>query len=92
MEKKIITGIICVPTTNDAKNVFEALNRISGMLGHLHCSTSDDAALLKYNGLISSEHKNKLEDIAEQYHFILTYIEMYDDDERLTNNTINLIN
>lgn len=61
------------------------------MLGHFHCSISDDAALFQYNGIISSEHKDELEEIAKPYYFTLMYIEMYEDDERLGNNTINLI-
>lgn len=61
------------------------------MLGKFHCTTSDDAAMLKYNGIISSAHKNKLEEIAENYDFALMYIEMYENDERLNNSTINLI-
>ena len=92
MEKKKITGIICVPATNDTGNAFETLDKISNMLGHFHCTISNDAALLQYNGIISSEHKDELEKIAEGYDFTLMYIEMYEDDERFGNNTINLIN
>ena len=91
MEKKQITGIICIPTVSGPGNAFEALNKISGMLGHFHCESLEDAALLKYNGIISSEHKDKLEEIAKPYNFTLMYIEMYDDDKRATDNTINLI-
>lgn len=91
MEKKQITGIICVPTVSNTGNAFEALNRISGMLGHFHCTQLEDAALMKYNGIISSEHKNTLEDIAKKYNFTLIYIEMYEDDDRATDNIINLI-
>ena len=92
MEKKQITGIICVPTVINPGNAFEALNRISDMLGHFHCTPLEDVALMKYDSIISSEHKNTLEDIAKQYNFTLIYIEMYEDDDRATDNTINIIN
>ena len=91
MEKKKVTGIICIPTISNPGNAFEALNKISGMLGHFHCTESHDIAALKYNGIISSEHKAKLEEIAIAYYFTLMYIEMYEDDDRVSNNTINLI-
>ena len=91
MEKKQITGIICIPTASDTGNAFEALNRISGMLGNFYCTISDEAAALKYDGIISSEHKDKLEEIAKAYYFTLMYIKMYEDDDRVNNNTINLI-
>ena len=90
-ERKIITEIICVPTVSNAGNAFTVLDEISNMLGKFYCKKSDDAALLKYNGLISNEHKEELEKIAEYYNFALMYIETYEDDERLSNNTINLI-
>lgn len=91
MEKKKITGIICIPTASNTGNAFEALTKISGMLGNFHCDSHNDAALLKYNGIISSEHKDKLEEIAKAYYFTLMYIEMYEDDDRASDNTINLI-
>lgn len=92
MEKKKITGIICIPKVGDTGNAFQALNKISDMLGQFHCTISDETATLKYNGVISSEHKDELTKIAEDYNFTLIYIEMYENDERLDNNTINLIN
>lgn len=92
MEKKKITGIICVPSAINPGNAFKALDEISGMLGHFHCTMSEDAALMRYDGIVSSEHKDKLEEIAKSYNFTLMYIEMYEDDEKLDNNTINLIN
>lgn len=92
MEKKKITGIICIPKVGDTGNAFQALNKISDMLGQFHCTISNDAALLQYNGIILNEYKKKLIEIAEDYNFTLIYIEMYKDDEKLDDNTINLIN
>ena len=91
MGKKKVTGIICIPTVSNPGNAFEALNRVSGMLGHFHCESNDDVALLKYNGIVSNEHKDKLEEIVKPYNLTLMYIELYDDDDRATDNTINLI-
>ena len=92
MEKKQITGIVCVPTVSNPGDAFKALNRISSMLGNFYCTQLEDAALMKYDGIISSEHKDTLEKIAKEYYFTLMYIEMYEDDDRATDNTINLIN
>ena len=52
MEKKQITGIICVPTVSNPGDAFKALNRISSMLGNFYCTQLEDAALMKYDGII----------------------------------------
>lgn len=54
--------------------------------------TTCDVAMLRYEGLISDEQKNKINKIVEQYNYVLMYIEAYEEDERLTNDTICLTN
>lgn len=92
MEKKqLITGIVLIPATNNATNALKVLEKVSNALGWLHCTTCD-VAMLRYEGLISDEQKNKINKIVEQYNYVLMYIEAYEEDERLTNDTICLTN
>lgn len=80
MEKKqMITGLYFIPTSDGACCAFSVVDRIACQLGYLNCKTQDDAAVIKYNGLLSEENKKKLTGLAEEHSFIIAYIEAEDD-------------
>lgn len=91
MEKKIITGIFLIPTASNPSNAFGIANMIGNQIGHFNCEIQTDAAVIKYEGKLSDEHKEKLDKIADNNCYALMYIEAYDDDERISYNTINLL-
>ena len=76
MEKKqMLTGLYFIPTSNDSCNVFNVVDKIACQLSYLNCETQDDAAVIKYNGLLSEVNKQKLTSLAEEHHFTIAYIE-----------------
>lgn len=74
-EKQMLTGLYFIPTSNDSCNVFNVIDKIACQLGYLNCETQDDAAVIKYNGLLSEENKKTLTSLAEEHNFIIAYIE-----------------
>ena len=91
-EKKIITGILLIPTASNPSNAFGIANMIANQIGHLNCKVQTDAAVIKYEGKLSNEHKEILDKIADNNCYALLYIEAYDDnDERISYNTIDLL-
>ena len=91
MEKKIITAIVLIPTVPNPSNAFSIANMIGNQIGHFNCEIETDAAVIKYEGKLSNEHKEKLDKIADNNCYALMYIEAYTDDERINYNTINLL-
>ena len=91
MEKKIITGIFLIPTVPNPSNAFSIANMIGNQIGRFNCEIQNDAAVIKYEGKLSDEHKERLDKIADNNCYALLYIEAYNDDERLNYNTINLL-
>jgi hypothetical protein len=76
MEKKqMLTGLYFIPKSNDACNVFGVVDKIVQQLGYLNCETQDDAAVVKYNGVLSQVIKTKLTDLADDHDFVIAYIE-----------------
>ena len=72
MEKKqMLTGLYIIPTSNDSCNVFNVIDKIACQLGYLNCETQNDAAVIKYNGLLSKENKEKLTSLAEEHQFTI---------------------
>ena len=90
MEKKIITGIFLIPTSSNPSNP-NVTEMIANQIGHFHCEIHSDVAGIRYMGKLSNEHKAKLDKIAENYCYNVIYIETYEDDNRLNNNTICLL-
>ena len=76
MEKKqMLTGLYFIPTLNTSCDVFNVVDKIACQLGYLNCETRDDAAAIKYDGLLSKENKEKLTNLAKSHQFIIAYIE-----------------
>lgn len=91
MEKKqILTGLYFIPTKNDATNVFNTVNKIAQQLGYLNCEADDNAAAIKYEGIIQEEHKEKLIKIANENHFTIMFIEAEYETPYADNNTIRI--
>lgn len=76
-EVKIITSIFFIPELNyfDNPNANNAVNAIMYQLGSLNCESNDDYAIIKYNGILSKDAKQKLIDIVKQYGHSIVYIE-----------------
>ena len=90
-EKKIITGIFIVPTSSNLSSAFNIANMIGNQIGHFNCEIQTNAAVIKYEGKLSNEHKETLDKIADNNCYALLYIEAYADDERINCNTISLL-
>ena len=76
MEKKqMLTGIFFIPKTNDACCAFNVVDKIAQQIGYLNCEPQKDvASILCKNTVLSSEHKNTLTKLAEEYNYTLLYI------------------
>lgn len=76
MEKKQkMTGIFFIPQTSNSANVFNVVDKIAQQIGYLNCEPQkDNASILCKNVVLSSEHKNTLTKLAEEYNYTLLYI------------------
>ena len=76
MEKKqMLTVLFFVPTSNASCNAFNIVDKVACQLGYLNCEKQDDAAIIKYDGLLSKENKEKLTELAKEYQFVIAYVE-----------------
>lgn len=91
MEKKIITGMYLIPTSSTPQNPFRITDLIANQIGHLNCEIQTDVAVIKYEGKLPNEHKEVLDKIADNNNYAIAYIEVYENDERLSCNTISLL-
>ena len=91
MEKQIITAIILVPCASATSNAFNILNMIAEQIGRLNCEIEDDTAIIRYYNKLSRKAKDILNNIADKNCYKVLYIEAYEDDERITEDTISLL-
>lgn len=71
----MITGIYAIPTISNAPSAFSTIEKVSHQLGLLNCDLCDEAAAVAYTGTISTEHKRKLQNIAENDGYMLLFVE-----------------
>jgi hypothetical protein len=92
MEKKQkMTGIFFIPQTNDSTNVFKVVDKIAQQLGYLNCEPQKDVAMiLCKNTVLSSEHKETLTKLAEEYNYTLLYIVAEEDSPFVDCDTFNI--
>ena len=87
---KIITGIYAVPTISNAPSAFATIEKIAHQLGLLHCDLCSEAAAVAYTGIISTEHKQKLQKIAENDDYVLIFVEAEEDTKWINCETIHV--
>lgn len=76
MEKKqMLTLLFFIPTSNASCDAFNVADKIACQLGYLNCEIQDDAAIIKYDGLLSKEAKEKLTKLADERNFLIAYTE-----------------
>ena len=90
-EKKIITRMYLIPISSHSPNQFEIVNLIANQIGHLNCETVSELATIKYDGLLSEYAKERIDRIVGNNYYTVLYIEAYDYNKCLNNNTINLL-
>lgn len=87
---KIITGIYAVPTISDAPSAFSTIEKVAHQLGLFHCDLCDEAASVAYMGIISTEHKQKLQKIAENDGYVLIFVEAEEDTKWINCETVHV--
>lgn len=75
MKTNFITAIYAIPRISNAPSAFSTIEKVSHQLGLLYCDLCDEAAAMAYTGTISTEHKQKLQNIAENDGYMLLFVE-----------------
>lgn len=76
-KQKMPTGIFLIPTLHisPSRDANEAIDAIIFQLGALNCEKDDDAAVIKYNGLLSAETKEILNKEIKCHGHLIMYLE-----------------
>lgn len=87
---KMITGIYAIPTISGAPSGFITIEKVAHQLGLLHCDLCNEAAAVAYTGTISTEHKQKLQNIAKNDGYVLIFVEAEEDTKWIDCETIHI--
>jgi hypothetical protein len=91
MEATFITAILVMATTkNSPFTSHKMCEQISHYVGKLNCEINDEVAMVRYDGILSSENKNKLQDVAKENNFTLLFLEAEEDTEWIKDETIHV--
>ena len=76
-EQTMLTGIFLIPTlhVSAARNANDAIHAIIFQLGALNCEADNNAAVIKYNGLLSKEIKEILNKEIKCHGHVALFIE-----------------
>jgi hypothetical protein len=91
METNFITAILIIATTkNSPFPAHKMCETISNYVGKLNCEINDEMAIVRYNGILSDENKNKLQEVAKNNVFTLLFLEAEEDTKWIKNETIHV--
>lgn len=91
METNFITAILIVPTSKNAPfTAHRMCEQIANYVGRLNCETDDDIAVIRYEGILSKENKDKLQEVAKNNAFVLLFLEAEDDTDWVKDETIHV--
>ena len=91
METNFITAILVIATAkNSLFPAHKMCETISNYVGRLNCEINDEIATVCYNGILSKENKDKLQDVAKNGEFTLLFLEAEEDTKWIQNETIHV--
>ena len=91
METNFITAILVMATPKNSQlTAHKMCETISNYVGRLHSEINDEVSMVRYNGILSDEHKNKLQEVAKNNMFTLLFLEAEEDAKWIKNETIHV--
>lgn len=91
MKTNFITAILVMPTNKNSQlTAYKMCERIANYVGKLNCEISDEAAIIRYDGILSFENKDKLQNVAETESFALLFLETEKDTDWVKDETIHI--
>lgn len=91
METNFITAILVIATTKNAPFTSHKMcEQIANYVGRLNCETNDEVAMVRYEGILSKENKDKLQNIAKENNFALMFLEAEEDTDWIKDETVHI--
>lgn len=91
METNFITAILVMATNKNSQlTAHKVCEQIANYVGRLNCEINDEVAMVRYEGVLSSENKNKLQEVAKNNAFTLLFLEAEDDTNWIKDETIHV--
>lgn len=91
METNFITAILVIATAKNSQfTAHRMCEQIANYVGRLNCETNDEVAMIRYEGILSKENKNKLQDVAKNNAFTLLFLEAEEDTDWVKDETIHV--
>ena len=91
METSFITAILVMATNKNSQfTAHKMCEQIANYVGRLNCEINDEVAMVRYEGVLSSENKNKLQEVAKNNAFTLLFLEAEDDTNWIKDETIHV--
>lgn len=91
METTFITAILVMATNKNSQlTAHKVCEQIANYVGRLNCEINDEVAMVRYEGVLSKENKDKLQEVAKNNAFMLLFIEAEDDTDWVKDETIHI--
>ena len=91
MKTNFITAILVMSTQKNSQfTAYRMCEQIANYVGKLNCEISDEASIVRYDGVLSSNNKNKLQEVAENNAFALLFLETEKDTNWIKDDTIHI--
>lgn len=91
METNFITAILIVATAKNSQfTAHRMCEQIANYVGRLNCEIDDEVAMIRYEGVLSKENKNKLQNVAKNNAFTLLFLEAEEDTDWIKDETIHV--
>lgn len=91
METNFITAILVIATNKPSQlTAYRMCEQIANYVGKLNSEINDEVTIVRYDGLLSKENKDKLQDVAKESAFTLLFLEAEKDTEWIKDETIHV--
>ena len=91
MKTNFITAILVMATNKNSQfTAHKVCEQIANYVGKLNCEINDEVAMVRYEGILSSENKNKLQEVAKTNAFTLLFPEAEEDTDWIKGETIHI--
>lgn len=91
METNFITAILVMATAKNSQfTAYRMCEQIANYVGKLNSEINDEVTMVRYNGILSKENKDKLQNIAKENNFALLFLEAEEDTEWIKDETIHV--
>lgn len=91
MKTNFITAILVMATNKNSQlTSYKMCEQISHYVGKLNCEINDEVAMVRYDGILSKENKDKLQEVAKNNAFTLLFLEAEEDTTWIKDETIHV--